>query len=241
LLVGTRPTLLVEVGEPGRLELPSDVFWFGWTGGGSKLIGIRGDAFVEMPGGGLGAVRELRKTGKLNGYRTFDISSDGKQIIGNSARGMFSMPLEGTPEETQPRAVSEAGVLSFGVRFSPDHRWFVYENRDSGGGLYVQPFPGPGPRRQIAPAGGKAAWRKDGKEIVYVNGQTLMSIPVDKKGNDLQFGEPRALFSVARLSAGMVAGSEPLAISRDGSRIFWLEGIEQPDSNMLYIKTGWVR
>jgi hypothetical protein len=238
--VGPSPSSLVEVGEPGRLELPGDVFWVGWIGGGTKLLGIRGDAFVEMPGGGLGDVHELRKTGKLDGYRSLDISSDGTRIIGNGARGMFSVLLEGTPDATQPRAVAETGVLDFGVRFSPDHRWFVYENRDSGGGLYVQGFPGPGPRRQIAPAGGKAAWRKDGKEIVYVNGLTVMSIPVEPAGADLRFGEPRALFSV-RLPAGMFAGSEPLAISRDGSRIFWLEGIEQPDSNMIYITTGWAK
>jgi hypothetical protein len=30
-----------------------------------------------------------------------------------------------------------------------------------------------------------------------------------------------------------------LAASKDGSRFFWLQGVEQPDSNFIHVKTGW--
>ena len=108
-------------------------------------------------------------------------------------------------------------------------------------GLYVQPFPGPGPRRQIAAAGAYAAWRLDGKEIVYLLNQRVMSVAVVSQGTELSFGPPHKLFSGMRLPPGWYASSRPLAVSRDGSRIFWLQGVEQPDSNMIYVKTGAVK
>jgi hypothetical protein len=49
------------------------------------------------------------------------------------------------------------------------------------------------------------------------------------------------MFSGLCVPAGEVDVGRPLAISRDGSRIFWLQGIEQPDSNLIYIKTGWAK
>jgi hypothetical protein len=68
-----------------------------------------------------------------------------------------------------------------------------------------------------------------------------MSVTVEAAGSDLRFGAPRKLFSGLRLPPGVNTSSGPLAVSRDGSRIFWLRRAEQPDSNMIYIKTGWVK
>jgi uncharacterized protein (TIGR03437 family) len=57
-------------------------------------------------------------------------------------------------------------------------------------------------------------------------------------GNSFErFGPPRALFS----GLHQAQGARTFAVSRDGSRIFWLQGTEQPDSNMIYIKTGWAK
>jgi hypothetical protein len=237
LLVSSDGSWLADVGQPGRLGLPRGVFWFGWFAGGSKLIGGHQGAYMEMSASGLGAVRE---TGFGTRSGTRDISPDGKRMIGTANGGIFSLQLEGSPEETKPRMIVEKAAQAFGPRFAPDVRWFVYEDKASGG-LYVQPFPGPGPRRQIAPSGGKAAWRKDGKEIVYFDQPAVMSVTVETVGSELRFGAPRKLFSGLRVPPGMNASSGPLAVSRDGSRIFWLQGVEQPDSNMIYIKTGWVR
>jgi hypothetical protein len=233
---------LLDVGQPGRLGLPKGVFWFGWSAGGSKLIGVRDDGtFVEMRASGSGEVHEVRKTG-LGVLVSLDISSDGKQVMALTSGGIVSLQLDGTPGEAHPRMVLGSNTQTSGPpRFSPDGRWFVYVDRDSGGGLYVQAFPGRGPRRQIAPLGGKAVWRKDGKEIVYVNGDSVMSVTIEAVDTELRFGAPRKLFSGLRRTPGSNSATGPLAVSRDGSRIFWLQGVEQPESNLIYIKTGWLK
>ena len=79
--------------------------------------------------------------------------------------------------------VVEAGANLLAPTFSPDSRWIAYSTTGTGGGLYVQPFPGPGPRRQIAPSVGRVIWRRDGREILYLVEGTLMSIPVDWSAN----------------------------------------------------------
>jgi hypothetical protein len=36
-------------------------------------------------------------------------------------------------------------------------------------------------------------------------------------------------------------GSRPLAVSHGSSRIFWLQHVEQPGSNVIHVKTGAVK
>jgi hypothetical protein len=103
----------------------------------------------------------------------------------------------------------------FHAKFSPDGHWIVYAQD----GLYVQPFPGPGLRRQIGP---------DGANPVGRNG--FMSIPVSWARGEPQFGTPTVLFSPKgmRPPPGSFAAAIQWAVSRDGSQIYWLQGEEQP-------------
>ncbi|MBI4892330.1 MAG: PD40 domain-containing protein [Acidobacteria bacterium] len=121
--------------------------------------------------------------------------------------------------------------------FSPDGRRMVYASSDAGVGLYVQPYPGSGSSRQIAPDGFLPTWRKDGKEILYRRGTTLMAVPV-AWGAGPSFGSPRALFTGLKPPAGSSMMSQLLAVSRDGARIFSAQGIDQPEANVIHINTG---
>jgi hypothetical protein len=96
-------------------------------------------------------------------------------------------------------------------------------------------------RRQIAPEGSNPAWRQDGKEILYISPEGLMSVAVETAGNDLRFATPQRLFSRLRRPAGSILLSRPLEVSRDGSQIYWPQAAEQPDPNVIHIKTGWTK
>ena len=50
--------------------------------------------------------------------------------------------------------------------------------------------------------------------------------------------EPRKLFAGLRLPPGSNVSSLPLAVTRDGSRIFWVQGVEQPESSVIDVKIG---
>lgn len=63
---------------------------------------------------------------------------------------------------------------------SPDSRWIAYTSNASGRNeVFVQRFPEGGGRRQVSVNGGsQARWRADGDELFYVEGETLMAVPV---------------------------------------------------------------
>jgi hypothetical protein len=230
---------LFDVAQAGRIDLPKGVAWIGWFKRGSMLLGLRGEALVEMPAAGSGEIREIRKWERAD-LLGESVSSDGKEVLEatNPGQLLLSVRVEGTPEEVRPRELAKNASSG---SFSPDGRWVMYRTgSNDAGGLYVQPFPGPGSRRQIVPKSVRAVWRGDGKEILYVDGDSLMSVAVEGSG-DLTFRTPRKLFSGLRLPAGSVSNSVPLAVSSDGSRIFWLQALEQPESNVIHVRTGAVK
>ena len=86
--------------------------------------------------------------------------------------------------------------LIFGGRFSPDGRLVVYQSNDSGRGeLYVQPFPGPGGRKQITSGGGVLVeWARDSRTLVYreQGKPRVMAVPITLKGSLVEVGKPVA-------------------------------------------------
>jgi hypothetical protein len=64
----------------------------------------------------------------------------------------------------------------------PDHR---FQRRDIGPGL----------RKQVSSAGVELVWRKDGREILYVDEGSVWSVAVQSAENGLHFAMPQKLFS----------------------------------------------
>jgi Tol biopolymer transport system component len=137
-----------------------------WSSDGSKLLdAIPPDGkdlrVVERPATGGGAVRELAKASGMG--RLEDISPDGKTLLlsrGALDTAVFSVGLEGVQKDPTP--LVQTGETISHARFSPDGRWIVYTASSvgggpggvySGGGTYVQPYPGPGLRKQVTSRG----------------------------------------------------------------------------------------
>ena len=239
LAYGERSWLL-DVGQPGRLDLGASPRWTLWSPDGSKFIGWEQGKIVERSVNGSAEVRELGE-----GQRgQLDLSPDGKQLLsfGPTGREIISQALDGAAEQRMPKVVvgASSGELAASPAFSPDGHWIVYEvilgDRQSGG-IFVQPFPGPGLRRQIVATPGRVQWSRNGKEILYESRGGIHSISVDTVGGELRFGAPVLLFSGVRVPAGLNIAHRPLAVSRDGSRIFWPQAAEQPGSDVIQIRT----
>ena len=80
--------------------------------------------------------------------------------------------------------------------FSADGRWVAYVTDQEGPNeVYVRKFPEGTPVHKASRQGGDAPrWRSDGKELYYVEGQTLVAVDVNLK-KAFSFGAPRPLFS----------------------------------------------
>ena len=61
--------------------------------------------------------------------------------------------------------------------------------------MYVVSFPDLGGERQVSTGGGTLPrWARDGDELFYLSGDTLMSRSVSAQAGDLTFGVSRPLF-----------------------------------------------
>ncbi|HSA93155.1 MAG TPA: protein kinase [Terriglobales bacterium] len=131
-----------------------------------------------------------------------DVSPDGRYLLfGRDSRetGMdiLRLPLSG---EHKPTPLRETKFNESYARFSPDGHWIVYASDESGQfEVYLQPFSGSGEGTQISSGGGRwPVWRRDGKELFYLNlDRQLMAVSV-QLGLKLQTGTPRALFPLPR-------------------------------------------
>ena len=256
LLVGFNETAwLLEPGRPGRQQLEQGTQDTLWSPDGSRLLApstVSGNdtRIMERSVTGQGTVRELARPAGT--WRLEDISPDGKTLLlsrGPLDTTVFSLPLDGVQKE--PKSLLQTGEIDFPcplfARRALDYVHGLRAGRGgiyTGGGTYVQPYPGPGLRKQVTSRGNYPVWRKDGREIVYLDeyqGRNyIWSVPVAASGAEFRAGTPSALFP-ARLPATPFGDLNFLAVSRDGSRFYIPQAVEQPNSDVIHVRVGWAK
>lgn len=152
-------------------------------------------------------------------------SPDGQSILyvkssATSGNDLWVVPVAGdrAVAERKPSPFVDTTFLATTGQFSPDGRWIAYSSTESGRGeVYVAPFPGPGGKWQISPAGGAfPRWRRDGKELFYLAlDGNLMAAEVSGRASGFDVGAVRPLFQ-ARLRTDRGYG---YAVSADGQRL----------------------
>lgn len=154
-------------------------------------------------------------------YMTFD-----QMEVGGSS-GVWVLPIAG---DRIPKPVATQKAFQGSAKFSPDGKWVVYCSTESGRAeVYVQSWPGPGPKIQISSEGGTdPIWRRDGKEIFYRKGDKMMAVPVSL-GPPLRAGRPALLWESAYFaglssSCGMAGPtSANYDVAADGQRFLMVK------------------
>jgi eukaryotic-like serine/threonine-protein kinase len=105
---------------------------------------------------------------------------------------LWAVPVDGSGK---PRPVARTPAREGGGAVSPDGRWLALSSHETGRNeVYVQPYPGPGPKTRVSQNGGRdPQWTKGGAELLYVEGGSLMAAPIEP-GPALRVGRPRELF-----------------------------------------------
>jgi Tol biopolymer transport system component len=123
-------------------------------------------------------------------------------------------------------------------RISPDGRWVAYRSTESGRDeIYVVPFPGRGDKVQLSTSGGGyPRWRRDGKEIFYLDNTNskLLAAAVDGSGSQFKVGAESTLFAVR-----LMRGDWPYDVSTDGQRFIVNTRVEQSSSLPVTVVVNW--
>ena len=129
------------------------------------------------------------------------------------------------------------------AKFSPDGKWIAYSSGESGKGeVYVQPFPGPGPKIQISNGGGfDPVWRRSGGELYYRSapafprtGDKMMVVTVSTTGG-FHASAPRMLWegnysNGSGSSCGMPGvSSSNYDVTADGQRFLMVRDDDRTD------------
>jgi eukaryotic-like serine/threonine-protein kinase len=133
-----------------------------------------------------------------------------------------------------PRPILETRYAEAYPDFSPDGRWLAYASDETGRTeVYVQAYPGPGPRQQVSTNGGTGpAWSRDGRELFYTTTQTvggqptltkMMAVTVTHQPT-LTTGAPRQLFEGRY---GATGGIRSYDVTSDGRRFLMVQQKER--------------
>ena len=134
-------------------------------------------------------------------------------------RNIWVVPLEG---EREPRPFLQTPFNEGGAVISPDGRWLAYVSNESGRfDVYVQPFPGPGGKRQISTEGGnEPVWSRNGEELFYRNGNQMMAVEITTEPT-FSAGTPSILFEGAFRRGSVLRADYDIA--PDGQRFVMLQ------------------
>ncbi|MCH8153269.1 MAG: protein kinase [Planctomycetes bacterium] len=148
---------------------------------------------------------------------------------------VLSLQGEREPEPFLRSVFNEDGAV-----FSPDGGWIAYQSDESGRyEVYVQPYPGPGPKVQVSDGGGwSPLWSRDGRELFYHNGDAMMVVAVEL-GPAFTAATPQVLFE-GRYRWVFDPGSPEYDVSADGQRFLMAQPREQEaDITHLNLVLNW--
>jgi eukaryotic-like serine/threonine-protein kinase len=155
-----------------------------WAVVAESLDGSSKDSLISEP------PHEVFTAGWLPGGRTHIAWITSSERSASIVRKDDGQPLQ--------TVLTEGGIVRT-VRISPDGRWLAYDSSVSGPfHVYVTSISGKGERMQVSPRPGEAPrWSHDGRQLFFRNGEAMMAVDVQSKGEQIEIGAERKLFDAA--------------------------------------------
>jgi len=209
---GTRIAYMSSREGPGR------IFWQPADGSGAPERLTSGD--IELP---------------------FSWSPDGQTLafVDTANLAIWMLHLA----DRKPELFLQASGLSDAPQFSPDGQWVAYVSEQRGRReIYVQPYPGPGGKRQISTDGGtEPTWNPQGGEIFYRLRDKMMAVEVTTRPS-FSIGKTRVLFE-AHYVENTAGYSRPnYDVSPDGQRFLMLKPVaQQPAPTRINFVLNWTQ
>jgi Tol biopolymer transport system component len=165
----------------------------------------------------------------------YDQNPDSKSKTATNA--LWLLPLEG---ERKPRVFLQTRFSTDQSTISPNGRWVAYTSDESGKWeAYVATFPQPDRKWQVSVAGGGwAQWRRDGKELFYIDGdKKLMAVEVKTGSSAFETGPPKLLFEAP---FNVNPGRNRYVVTSNGQRFLVIARLEDIPSASINVVVNWL-
>jgi len=142
---------------------------------------------------------------------------------------LWMVPIEGGT----PRPLLQTNFNVGAPRFSSDGRWLAFDSDETGQPeVYVQPYPGPGPRLRLSTAGGRTpVFTRNGRTLVYWTRDELEEV-------DLDLSKPEPILARRRretVSFPAVSQLPQYDLSADGRMLVTVHS--PPSANRFVVST----
>jgi eukaryotic-like serine/threonine-protein kinase len=137
---------------------------------------------------------------------------------------VWSVSVKAAAAENKPVPIMQTQADERNPQVSPDGRWIAYSSNETGRSeIYIRPFPdGPGKIMVSVNGGVYPRWRRDGKQLYFLNLVSLgamMISDIQVVGSSVQRVAPRTLFQSLYLTGTHPGGQHhAYAVSSDGQR-----------------------
>jgi eukaryotic-like serine/threonine-protein kinase len=214
-----------------------------WTPDGQNIVFESNSSEIRMKAGDGTGRQELLLSSPLPKGPT-DISRDGRFLLldvlsPTTSSDIWIMSMTG---DRNPHPIVQTMSVEREGQFSPDGRWLAYSSNETGQfEVYVQPFPGPGPRVPVSLGGGnQLRWGRRGTELFYIDPRgRLTAVPITFKANQaIEAGKPVPLFATpfGFSSLGPRAG---YVVSEDDQRFLLSAPIDPTAPASIVVMLNW--
>ena len=202
-----------------------------WSPDSSRVVFSSGrnqnrDLFIK-PADGHADAEQLLAT-PSNEY-VHDWSPDGRVLSYHKNTGfgadLWSLELSQDESDNKATLYLQTTSVEHSSKFSRDGRYLAYLSRESGRDeVYVRTFPEAQGKRQVSFNGGvQPRWSRDGKELFYVEGETLIAVSVTTEPR-FEAGKAKRLFSDPNLT-WQERTMPQYDVSPDGQRFVMIEPV----------------
>ena len=228
--------------DPARDSQPT------WSPDSSRVVFSSGrnqnrDLFIK-PADGHADAEQLLAT-PYNEY-VHDWSPDGRVLsyhkntdFGADLADLWSLELSQDESVSESMLYLQTTSAEHSSQFSPDGRYLAYLSRESGRDeVYVRTFPGAEEKRQVSFNGGvQLRWSRDGKELFYVEGETLIAVSVTTEPR-FEAGKAKRLFSDPNLT-WQERTMPQYDVSPDGQRFVMIESAGERSRPVIRVVQNW--
>ena len=172
-----------------------------------------------------------------------DWSPDGRVLSYHKNTGfradLWSLELSQDESVNKATLYLQTTSVEHSSKFSRDGRYLAYLSRESGRDeVYVRTFPGAEGKRQVSFNGGvQLRWSRDGKELFYVEGETLIAVSVTTEPR-FEAGKAKRLFSDPNLT-WQERTMPQYDVSPDGQRFVMIEPVGARSRPVIRVVQNW--